>query len=193
MAIGLVILGGCATKTFGRLGPLTAMERNTLTCREIALDSARTSGFIERVNSESQFDGKDVLAFLGDFGIGNSMEKSAAMESAIARTRQLDQLRASKNCSGYASDEASPAQPAAQASRQPVNTPSAGAAPLAPVAAKSGRDLFTAEKFALANSCSLPLKAWPALAAGTETYGANCPGGTTMLISCEYGNCRAMR
>jgi hypothetical protein len=37
--------------------------------------------FLQHVDKESQFDGRSVL-FLGDFGIGNTMEKNSALESA---------------------------------------------------------------------------------------------------------------
>jgi hypothetical protein len=105
--VGVALLQGCATKTYGRQGGLTDFERNSLSCREIDVDIARTDGFIQRVNSESKFDGKDVLAFLGDFGIGNNMEKSAALESANTRMSQLNSLRAAK-CGAY-TPEAAPA------------------------------------------------------------------------------------
>jgi hypothetical protein len=39
-----------------------------------------------------------VLAILGDFGIGNSLEKSAALESATRRIEQLRELRDAKKC-----------------------------------------------------------------------------------------------
>ena len=41
-----------------------------------------------------------VLGFLGDYGIGNSMERGSAERSATQRLRQLQDLRASKGCSG---------------------------------------------------------------------------------------------
>ena len=69
-----------------------------MTCREIDLDLARTRGFVEHVNKESEFSGKDVLAFLGDFGIGNNMEKSAALESASTRITNLAEMRKTKQC-----------------------------------------------------------------------------------------------
>jgi hypothetical protein len=71
-----------------------------MTCREIDLDIAHTQGFMSEVKDESRFGGKDVLAFLGDFGIGNHMEKSAALDSANKRLGQLKELRAAKQCSG---------------------------------------------------------------------------------------------
>ncbi len=70
-----------------------------MTCREVDLELAKTRGFVDQVNKESEFSGRDVLAFLGDFGIGNSLEKSAALESANKRIEQLQTLRDTKKCS----------------------------------------------------------------------------------------------
>lgn len=94
----LVAISGCATKTYGRQGALTGYEKESMTCREIDLETAKTRGFVEHVNKESEFSGKDVLAFLGDFGIGNNMERSSAIESANNRVTQLQELRAIKKC-----------------------------------------------------------------------------------------------
>ena len=97
-AMALVLLQGCATKTYGRQSQLTGYEKTSMTCREIDLDLAKTRGFIDHVNKESKFSGKDVLAILGDFGIGNNMEKSAALESADVRISDLNALRQTKQC-----------------------------------------------------------------------------------------------
>ncbi len=94
----LMAIQGCATKTYGRQGSLTDYEKDSMSCREIDLDLAKTRGFVDHVNKESEFSGKDVLAFLGDFGIGNNMEKSAALESANARIARLNELKRTKQC-----------------------------------------------------------------------------------------------
>ena len=94
----LVSFQGCATKTYGRQGSLTAYEKETMTCREIELDLAKTRGFVNHVDEESKFSGKDVLALLGDFGIGNHLEKTAALESANSRVASLNELRGTKQC-----------------------------------------------------------------------------------------------
>lgn len=99
IAISL-LLPGCATKTYGRQGELTNYEKQTMSCREIELEASKTRGFIDHVNKESEFSGRDVLAILGDFGIGNSMEKSAALESANNRLKQLNTLSMQRRC-GY--------------------------------------------------------------------------------------------
>ena len=97
--VAVTAIQGCATKTYGRQGMLTDYEKESMTCREIDLDLAKTRGFVDHVNKEAEFSGRDVLAILGDFGVGNNLEKSAALESAGKRVDQLRQLRSSKKCS----------------------------------------------------------------------------------------------
>ncbi|MCA8313227.1 hypothetical protein LGN43_02945 [Burkholderia multivorans] len=110
LLLGALAFAGCATKNYGRMGSLTDYERNTMSCREIDLEIARVDGFVSHVDKESEFDGRSVLSFLGDFGIGNLMEKDSAMQSANDRRRALDSLRASKQCS-YATAAAATATP----------------------------------------------------------------------------------
>lgn len=91
-------LTGCATKNYGRQGELTQYEKDTMTCREIALEKAKVQGFIEHVEKESKFDGRSVLSFLGDFGVGNVIEKGEALKSANTRLDQLKEVEKQKNC-----------------------------------------------------------------------------------------------
>ncbi|MGC5292017.1 hypothetical protein [Klebsiella pneumoniae] len=97
-AVALVLVAGCSTKNYGRQGELTEYEKDTMTCREIELEEAKVHGFLQHVDKESQFDGRSVLSFLGDFGIGNTMEKNSALESANTRLSQLQLLRVKKGC-----------------------------------------------------------------------------------------------
>lgn len=96
--VGCIALQGCATKHYGRQVPLSAAEQNTMNCREINLDLAKAIGFIEYVHKESEFDWKDLLAILGDFGIGNIWEHKAALESADRRIDALKVLKRKKKC-----------------------------------------------------------------------------------------------
>lgn len=91
-------LAGCATKNYGRQGEVTDFERQNLTCREIVLEQAKVQGYLASVEKESEFDGRSVLSFLGDFGIGNLMEKNAALKAANTRSAQLQDLSTAKNC-----------------------------------------------------------------------------------------------
>jgi len=97
-ALAVTVLAGCATKNYGRQGDLTSFEQTTMTCREIDLEEARVRGFIQHVDDESSFSGRSVLSFMGDFGIGNTLEKSAALESAGKRLQALQAARLGKNC-----------------------------------------------------------------------------------------------
>ncbi|URF05457.1 hypothetical protein [Cupriavidus campinensis] len=94
----LLTLQGCATKNYGRQGNLTSIEKETMTCREIQLEQAKVMGFTQYIDKESAFDGRDVLAFLGDFGIGNAIEKDAAVDSAKQRHYQLEVAAYEKGC-----------------------------------------------------------------------------------------------
>ncbi|MBF6631852.1 MAG: hypothetical protein ITG01_11985 [Comamonas sp.] len=97
-AVTAAALAGCATKNYGRQGELTEFEKTSMTCRELDLEMAKVHGYLGHVDKESQFDGRSVLSFLGDFGMGNIMEKNAAMEAANKRLAQLNAARAAKNC-----------------------------------------------------------------------------------------------
>ena len=98
LIVSLTAVSGCATKTYGRQSALTSFEKDSMTCREIDLDLAKTRGFIDHVNKESEFSGKDVLAILGDFGVGNSLERTAAIESANSRIASLNDMRRTRPC-----------------------------------------------------------------------------------------------
>ena len=88
---------GCATKRYGRQTELGAVEKTELTCREIDIELSKVREFQNQVNKDG-FDGRDVMGILGDFGIGNAMERNDAMKSAELRLQQLQDLRKAKNC-----------------------------------------------------------------------------------------------
>ena len=77
---------------------VTAYGKEVMTCEDINLEMAKMRGFIEHVIKESQFDDRELLSILGDFGMGNSMEKRAALDSAYNRIRDLGKLKRSKDC-----------------------------------------------------------------------------------------------
>lgn len=95
----LLLVQGCATKNYGRQGELTSYESTTMNCREVALELAKVEGFQDKVNREGgKIDTRAVLGFLGDFGIGNSMERSAALKSAMDRKKALKDIQQKKGC-----------------------------------------------------------------------------------------------
>ncbi len=69
-----------------------------MTCREIDMERAKVDGYLVQIEKESDFDGRSVLSFLGDFGIGNTMEKSAAKKAAQNRLSQLQSLSLQRGC-----------------------------------------------------------------------------------------------
>ena len=95
-----VLLSGCATKHYGRLQPLTGAERVAYTCRDIDLEIAKVGAFQQQVIEGARFNMASVLGILGDYGIGNSMERHEAEASAAKRMADLNDLKAEKGCVG---------------------------------------------------------------------------------------------
>lgn len=175
VVVGLCLLAvqGCATKHYGRVGTVTDFERQAMTCREIALEQARVSGFLRRVDKESQFDGRSVLAFLGDFGIGNVLEQNAATESATARMSALQTPSAQRGCV---------AQSVAATTAQPETAPAPGQ--------------YSAVVEALAQH-DMCMPSGSAVVAGSsqagDIYRVNCMGGMTREYACAGQRCGAAK
>jgi hypothetical protein len=184
----LILLAGCATKYYGRQGDLTDYERRTLTCREINLEMAKCDGFSAHVDRESEFDGRSVLSFLGDFGLGNVLEKSAAIDSANVRKGQLESLRSDRQCNVAAIDVQTTGVAA-------LTSPAVPAFPRSPgTPAFVGEDRLQAEFFAKAQGCNAqPRAVFNAKGPGFETFTVECVDGEALSIRCEWGNCRALR
>jgi hypothetical protein len=97
----MVASSGCATKHYGRMTTLSGMEKSAYDCKNIEIEIAKCEEFINQVENESSLDGRSVLSFLGDYGIGNKMEKDDAMKSARERLSALKALKYEKHCGEY--------------------------------------------------------------------------------------------
>ena len=93
-----VVIGGCATKRYGRLQPLTATEEAHFDCKDIETALAQVAAFRKQIAEGSEINVASVGAFLGDFGIGNAMEKNAAEKTAAERETALLDLKAKRGC-----------------------------------------------------------------------------------------------
>jgi hypothetical protein len=123
--IPAVTISGCATKRYGRLQPLTGAERVHYDCRDVDLEIAKVGAFQAQVADGAQFNVASVLGILGDYGIGNSMERSAADASASRRMKELTDLKAEKGCMYShlsSADQAAAVASVGNASRATVST-----------------------------------------------------------------------
>lgn len=91
-------LGACATKRYGRMTELSDPEREGYTCRELAIEVAKVRAFQDQVAKGARIDWRSVAGFLGDYGIGNAMERADAEKSAQRRLDALMQAEADKKC-----------------------------------------------------------------------------------------------
>jgi hypothetical protein len=120
-----VIVSGCATKRYGRLQPLTGAERVGYDCKDIDIEIAKVGSFQQQVREGAQFNMASVLGILGDYGIGNSMERGAAEASAGRRMKELTDLKAERGCGGTyltSADQAAAVASIGNASRAVLST-----------------------------------------------------------------------
>ncbi len=96
--IATITLAGCATKRHGRLSPLSQVEKGVYDCEQIRVELAKIEEFQKQMAENSKINIASVGGFLGDFGLGNAMERNAASKSALKRQEELVQLQREKEC-----------------------------------------------------------------------------------------------
>ena len=92
----LLTVTGCATKQYPQAPQVTPEESSAFTCEDIEKEIVKTKSIKEEIERTGGFDGRTVLGFLGDFGIGNGMAKSTARGKVDDRMKQLESLRQTK-------------------------------------------------------------------------------------------------
>jgi uncharacterized membrane protein YjgN (DUF898 family) len=95
----MLALAACATQRYGRMTPLSEIEKQEYSCKEIKIESAKTDEFLNSVKMQRHdTNGAHVMGFLGDFGIGNVTEGDAAELSGEKRLSELKSLNTQKEC-----------------------------------------------------------------------------------------------
>lgn len=91
-------LYGCATKQYAQSPSVSSTEAAELDCKAIKQELAKCNSTEEEIDRTGDFDGKTVLGFLGDFGLGNAMAKETAKKKNKERIKQLESINISKSC-----------------------------------------------------------------------------------------------
>jgi len=94
----VLFTSACATKRYGRMQPVTGYEAKSYSCEEIKTELSKVDAFELQVAEGAEFSALSIASFLGDLGIGNIIEKDAALKTAKARRVQLNDLAAAQNC-----------------------------------------------------------------------------------------------
>lgn len=97
IAIGM-ITSACATKRYPIATPMSSGEATVLNCENLNLELIRADQVEKQINETGEFDGKTVIGFLGDFGIGNGMAKEEARTALAERRRTIRDAQISKGC-----------------------------------------------------------------------------------------------
>ena len=92
----LALLAGCATKQYSQAPAVSAGESAAFDCPAINQEIAKCHSAQEEIERTGGFDGRTVLGFLGDFGVGNGMAKSTAQQKAQDRLAQLEAIKVAK-------------------------------------------------------------------------------------------------
>ena len=99
MVICMTLLStGCATKRYGRMQPVTGYETKAYSCEDIKVELSKIDAFELQVAEGAEFSALSIASFLGDFGIGNTIEKNSALKTAKERRVQLNGSAATQKC-----------------------------------------------------------------------------------------------
>ena len=98
LLLAVLALAACATKRYGRVQGLSELEKDKYQCEDIGLELAKIDEFEKQIKEGAEFSTASVFGILGDFGIGNKMEKDSAMKSARLRRSELQSLAREKGC-----------------------------------------------------------------------------------------------
>lgn len=93
-----ILLTACATKRYPIATPLSGTEASLMTCRELALELARTEETYAAISNTAGTDWRSAAGFLGDFGIGNAMAKSEAEQALSTRRTSIMTAQANNGC-----------------------------------------------------------------------------------------------
>ncbi|EDI7448178.1 hypothetical protein GD478_01755 [Salmonella enterica] len=92
----VIVSTGCATKQYPQAAVLTGEEARVFDCTAVNQEIAKARAIQNEIVVTNQFDGRSVLAFLGDFGIGNAIAHSDAQKKVNNRLNQLESLKVEK-------------------------------------------------------------------------------------------------
>jgi hypothetical protein len=98
IAIAAIALNACATKRYPIATPLSQAEISLMTCENFELEMLRADQVAHQIDETGEFDGRTILGFLGDFGIGNGMAKSEAHNAIEVRKNTIREAQVSKGC-----------------------------------------------------------------------------------------------
>ena len=98
LVIVVISVTGCATKRYTIATPLTSVEAEVYSCRELEIETIKAEQVRLQIRTTAQTDWRSVAGFLGDFGIGNAMAKSEADKAISRRILDLKEAQFKKEC-----------------------------------------------------------------------------------------------
>ena len=94
----LILLAACATKRYPIATELSPAEASLMSCHDLDLEMLKADQIERMINETGEFDGRTVLGFLGDLGIGNGMAKDEARTAVSNRRLAIHKAQVEKGC-----------------------------------------------------------------------------------------------
>ena len=94
----ILLTSACATKRYGRMQPVTGHETKSYSCEDIKVEQSKVDAFELQVAEGAEFSALSIASFLGDLGIGNTIEKNTALKTAKERRVALNNMAAAQDC-----------------------------------------------------------------------------------------------
>lgn len=98
LCLCLFLLASCATKQYPQAPSVTSEEASAFDCKALNQEIAKAHSVQNQIKETGNFDARTVMGFIGDFGLGNGLAKSAATEKADSRLMQLQNIKIARNC-----------------------------------------------------------------------------------------------
>jgi len=200
-----MLLAGCANRPETIHASFVSFESfMDLNCSQMNAKMSNTRAELDKFSKMQ--DSKATGDAWGVFLIGVPFSKlSGDHEGDVARLKGEVEAIKTAQVKGKCFDGSGPALNAANAPPASVTASQVTGAALSPyprqppadtrvVRAAVGADTLQAEQFARGQSCNTaPVASLVAKGPGYETFSMACTNGDTMMVRCEYGNCRTLR
>jgi len=98
MGAGVLVLAGCATKSYPTIPMLSEYEKQNMTCADLAEELRGLGEYQRQITSESNPDIDTLTGVLLDFGIRNAMALDDANEGLRNRRKDILNTYHAKGC-----------------------------------------------------------------------------------------------
>jgi len=98
MGASVLLLAGCATKSYPTITPLTGFEVTNMSCQDLAMEMAKTEEYEAQIKQEGKLDIDTVTGVLIDGGLRNAFAHDDAKRDLERRRESIGLAISAKDC-----------------------------------------------------------------------------------------------